>query len=228
MKRRSLLIGAALFPLSVLAQGRKRLREIYILAGQSNMTEYPDGTLGLHGWFKDRMVSHRQNADIVLAPCAVGATKMQAWSRNWSTSSLYGAMLARVRYELSLGGSIKGLLWWQGESDCGRYPAPPNNAWPEVISWAGDFCRFVADVRVDLVLPDLPVVFAQLGPEPSGNWNYAAWGFLQAQQASISAPKVSMIETKDLPELNINNVHLSAAGYEVAGYRFADAMNALL
>jgi sialate O-acetylesterase len=61
--------------------------------------------------------------------------------------SLYGSMLLQVR---RAGGRVKGLLWYQGESDAGS-PA-----------YSRVFPAFIAAVRDDLHQPDLPFYLVQI------------------------------------------------------------------
>lgn len=186
----------------------------------------PDAAVGPLLSFANRLAELR-NTDIGIVPCAKGGTSITEWYRDLRRITLYGSMIARAK-EAAQSGVIKGLIWWQGESDCSRSEVPPHDACPSYYTWPADFAAFVANVRTDLGDPNLPVVFAQLSKEPSGIWAYAAWGGMQQQQAQISIPRVSMIITSDLPVLAPNDPHVNAAGQYAAGVRFADAMQVLI
>jgi sialate O-acetylesterase len=117
--------------------------------------------------------------------------------------SLYGSMLRRVR---AAGGKVKGVLWYQGESDAG----------PEAVaSFRAKFERFVAAVRQDFGQPDLPFYFVQIGRHLSDS-NVAEWNSVQESQrlaessiaASGMAPAVDLalddgihVGTQDLKRL---------------------------
>lgn len=189
-------------------------REIYILAGQSNMTESPAGQVGLHDALRTRLSELRPKAEIVLVPTAVGGTHILQWQKG---APLYMSMLSKTRTELQAGGFVAGMFFWQGEQDAGLADAP---AWPE------HFQAFVASVREEF--DALPIVFAQIGPNPGGCECFASWELLQAGQAAISITDVSMVITSDLTPLRINDAHFVSASYDTVGKRMAAAMSALL
>src|SRR5678815_4595837 len=87
-------------------------REIYILAGQSNMTESPAGQVGLHDALRTRLSELRPKAEIVLVPTAVGGTHILQWQKG---APLYMSMLSKTRTELQAGGFVAGMFFWQGE-----------------------------------------------------------------------------------------------------------------
>lgn len=238
------------------------MREIYILAGQSNMSgrgllsqapvygnianvnvytssgvwinspadpisDDPDSAVGPGLSFANRLSELHPGVEVGLVPCARGGSKLRAWAKDWRRDTLYGSMMARTR-EAAQTGVIKGLIWWQGESDAGCFSDPPYTPWPENLSWPSDFARFITDIRADLGMPYLAVAFAQLSAEPSGIWDYAGWGGMQMRQSQIQAPQLAMIQTSDLPLFQANDVHLSTAGYVTAGIRFADAIHSIM
>jgi hypothetical protein len=101
-----------------------------------------------------------------LIPCAKGATSILEWQRDLSDQSLYGSCLKRAKAASPMG-YLAGLLFFQGEQDAvntSLYPQYTVNA----ESWTELFSTFIEDMRLDLDEPDLPVVYAQLGPAPEG------------------------------------------------------------
>lgn len=105
----------------------------------------------------------KQHPDMVigLIPCAMGGSSICQWRRRLSDNSLYGSCLKRVRAASTMG-DVAGLVFFQGESD-----ALDPNKYPELTpmpsKWGDAFAAFVRDLRIDLNLPELPVVFAQIG-----------------------------------------------------------------
>ncbi|PWA28182.1 SGNH hydrolase-type esterase domain-containing protein [Artemisia annua] len=82
-----------------------------------------------------------------LVPCAVGGTNISEWARG---SQLYNQLIQRAHAAVEGGGTIKGLLWYQGESDTiTREDA-------ELYKRRSE--RFFDHVRSDLGLPTLPIV----------------------------------------------------------------------
>ncbi len=89
-----------------------------------------------------------------LVICAHGGTSMEQWSpskKDQGGKSLYGSMLRQVKLA---GGKVKGVLWYQGESDASDKAAP---------GYAKTFADFIGAVRGDLDTPDLPFYFVQIG-----------------------------------------------------------------
>ena len=92
---------------------------------------------------------------IGLVACAHGGTSMEQWNpakKEQGGNSLYGSMLRQVKLA---GGKVKGVLWYQGESDAngGRL----RRSIPKVFS------DFIAAVRSDFGQPELPFYYVQIG-----------------------------------------------------------------
>ena len=91
---------------------------------------------------------------IGLIASAHGGTSMEQWNpakKEQGGNSLYGSMLRQVKLA---GGKVRGVLWYQGESDA------MGGAWkvyPKV------FADFIAAVRSDFGQPELPFYYVQIG-----------------------------------------------------------------
>ena len=161
-------------------------------------------------------------AVIGLIPCAKDSSAIVEWQRNLSDQSLYGSCLKRVRAASSMG-QIAGVLFFQGETeaqDPALYPQPKL----QPFDWAPLFIAFITDLRNDLHEPELPVVFAQLGPNPLSQ-DFPNWKIIQEQQSSIDLTMTAMITTDDLPLLD--GLHFTADSYRTIGRRLSDAYWAL-
>lgn len=170
--------------------------------------------------FANAMAENYKSALIGVIPCAVGGTKIDDWRRNMDEASLYGACLARYKKSAALG-ALRGVLWFQGESD--------THSFSSAEAWPGKFVKLVADLRADLGYPGLPLVFAQLAgisDEMRVEWDTPAWDRLKQLQAGVSIPGAVMIKTDDLSMMD--GLHLSTLGSIAAGERFAGAMIGLL
>jgi Carbohydrate esterase, sialic acid-specific acetylesterase len=155
---------------------------------------------------------------IGLIPCAKDSTGIVQWQRNLSDQSLYGSCLKRARAASTMG-RVAGVLFFQGETDAldpALYPRPE----PQAFDWAPLFTAFITDLRNDLHKSELPVVFAQLGPEPLSK-DFPNWDVVKEQQSSIDLPMTAMITTDDLPLLD--GLHFTADSYRTIGRRFANA-----
>lgn len=173
--------------------------------------------------FARTMLEHNPDMIIGLIPCAKGATIIEQWQRSVSDETLYGSCLKRIRAAEQMG-RVEGVIFFQGESDAHRgdvYQGVRRH--PD--DWGHKFTTYVNDIRRDLDRPDLPIVFAQIGPHTSPE-RYVNWDVVRQQQASVDLPYVAMITTGDLSLRD--RVHYDTPSYDVVGTRFAAAMDSLL
>ncbi|CAI9115214.1 OLC1v1016056C1 [Oldenlandia corymbosa var. corymbosa] len=84
---------------------------------------------------------------IGLVPCAIGATKISEWERGTIN---YNRLIDRARFAMKTSGSIRAILWYQGESDTEKKQ--------DAIIYKDKLKKFFTDVRVDLVSPLLPII----------------------------------------------------------------------
>lgn len=82
-----------------------------------------------------------------LVPCAIGGTNITEWARG---GHLYNQLIQRAEAALESGGVIKGLLWYQGESDT------VNREDAELFKRRSE--TFFDHVRSDLRYPTLPII----------------------------------------------------------------------
>jgi sialate O-acetylesterase len=154
----------------------------------------------------------RTNVPIGLLPCAHGGTSMDQWSpelKDKGGDSLYGAMLRRVR---ASGGKVKGVLWYQGESDANDKAAP---------EFLAKFKKLIEEMRADFGQPELPVYYVQIGRHASSAdakpWNFVQNAQLQAESA---IPNVGMVTCADCT-LD-DGIHVSTADHRLLGQRLAN------
>ena len=112
---------------------------------------------------------------IGLLPAAHGGTSLEQWSpalKEQGGHSLYGAMLERIREAGKTARfNLRGVLWYQGESDCSVELAE---------TYQQRFSAWIEAVRADLNRPDLPVLMVQLGrvlvaPPDEQDWQGRSW-----------------------------------------------------
>ena len=156
---------------------------------------------------------------IGLLPVALGGSPLDMWAKDFGErkgerfeDTLYGDLLERVEIA---GGGVRGVLWYQGESDAHGDLAP---------TYIERFERFVNDLRQDVGDPDLPFITVQLATSDNMDWAGADnWNLMREnqRQASEKLHNVEMIAAADLPR--IDGIHLSFAAYERLGPRLARA-----
>ncbi|MEO7425001.1 MAG: sialate O-acetylesterase [Fibrobacteria bacterium] len=146
---------------------------------------------------------------IGLLPAALGASPLEAWHPG--TGELFANARSMVEHA---GGRIKGMLWYQGETD-----AEPGKS--------GDYLeRFLAAVagwRSRLAMPDLPILTVQLARylsdrpgEEDLEWSQVR----EAQrQAALRDARISVTPALDLP-LD-DTIHIATAGNLALGARLA-------
>lgn len=92
-----------------------------------------------------------------LVPCAVGGTRIGQWSKG---SHLYNELVRRSLNSVrDGGGTIRALLWYQGESDTVREE--------DAVGYKHKMESFIMDLRSDLHLPSLLVIQVSLSLTPT-------------------------------------------------------------
>jgi len=179
------------------------------IAHPANWEGYPQ-----HGpwlsWAKAvrRAVGH----PIGLIQVSLGGSPLWMWNPTEPQgSSLYDAMLLAVR---QAGGKVRGVLWYQGESECG-----PGNA----DSHTERFCATVRAWRKALKCPKLHVLTVQLNrvlSEPEATAD-RCWSLVRESQRIIPTklPHCSVVPTLDQPLSD--GIHNSAHGNLMLGQRAA-------
>lgn len=149
---------------------------------------------------------------IGLVSCAHGGTSMEQWSeekKSLGRMSLYGAMLERVK---ASGGTPRGILWYQGESD-----TSPEN----VERYEARFIKWVAAVRKDLGVPNLPVIAVQLGNVIDPGRPSLPWERMREVQLGLEK-KISHHAVTTAVDLGLNDIiHIDAPGLIRLGGRMA-------
>lgn len=173
--------------------------------------------------FGSSLAVYRGQRDVGLVHSGKGSTFLGEWTRNLSTSTLYGAMLARTRAALSAapaGAAIKGLIWYQGESETTNAALAGN--------WASTFLTMYDHLVADLGVPGLKAIVTEIGINPAG---YTYWGTVQAQQRSLDGARdgaIACVSAADLAGIVGNQIHLTTASQVTLGQRYAARMAAML
>ena len=117
----------------------------------------------------------------------------------------YDDSLVRIRAAMKAG-TLKGILWHQGETDAGD------------AGYVAELATLAADLRADLGTPNLPFIAGELG-------RYATWtaGFnSRIPAAATTIPHCAVASSEDLLDLG-DHVHFSGFGSEVYGARYLKA-----
>ena len=195
--------------------GMKSEEQIAEAARQSHAGEHPSGGAGCDTFFAT-WLARETGIPQGLIPTAFGGTSLDEWSPDLLSkgdASLYGNMIRSI---VRSGGHVRGMLWYQGESDA-------NSPDPNVFDTYYDrFKRFVECTRRDSNNPDMIFITAQLGRvvvlpaevEPR-------WDRVREQQRRLAGevPGVHMVPAADL-ELS-DGIHVGWEGHKILGVRMA-------
>jgi len=179
-------------------------------SAQTHKTRSKGAGLGLP--FAVAMVE-ATSVPVGLVACAHGGTSMAQWNpalKEQEGGSLYGSMLRQVKLA---GGKVKGVLWYQGESDALSGPEASR-------SYHRVFTDFIASVRSDVNQPELPFYFVQIG-RFINSADARGWNTVQEAQRLIPerVPNTAVVSVIDL-ELD-DLIHVGTQGLIRAGRRLA-------
>lgn len=166
---------------------------------------------GLGIAFAKEMV-RRTGRPVGLIASAHGGTSMAQWDpalKDQGGASLYGSMCKQFA---AAGGKARGMLWYQGESDANPDAQP---VYREKMK------QFVAAVRKDFGVPDLPFYYVQIGRFVVNNNDPAAWNAVQADELALEADLgvCGVVPSIDLALDDL--IHAGTQGLKTLGGRMA-------
>lgn len=179
---------------------------------------------GIKGWrdggkgaglglaFAKEMVK-RTGRPVGLVASAHGGTSMAQWNpelRDQGGASLYGSMCKQVE---AAGGKVRGVVWYQGESDANPDAEP---------IYREKMKALVAAMRKDSGVPDLPFYYVQIGRFVVNNDKPGPWNAIQVDELALEkdlAPG-GMVAAVDL-SLD-DGIHAGTPSLKVLGYRLAN------
>lgn len=171
-----------------------------------------NGALGPGDVFAKAMLARYPAADrIGLVPLALSGKPVETFMKG--PDSQYQWILERARAAQAAGGVIEGMLYHQGESNCGEAD------WPQKVA------QFVTDLRQDLGVGDIPFLAGELlysGDCAQQNALVRQIPDLLANAHVVSAEGLVMAERDPW------KVHFSRESEIELGKRFADSMQAVL
>jgi hypothetical protein len=183
----------------------------------STHTKYPanqEGANASHSPYLHfaKMLRQHLHYPIGLIPAALGGSAIALWLKSIQ-GELFDNLCAYCRDARAI--QIKGILWYQGESETGAENASLHLA--RFTELVGDFRRFFND-------PALPVITAQLNHYAITNLadpGHAAWELVREtqRQAARQIPGVFVVSTLDLGLSD--DIHNNSSANMVIGERMA-------
>lgn len=184
---------------------------------QKEISNWRDGAkgAGLGLPFAKEML-RRTGRPVGLIASAHGGTSMGQWDpalKDKGGASLYGSMLQQVA---AAGGKVRGVLWYQGESDANPDASP---------IFPASLRALIAAMRADFGNPELPFYQVQIGRVVLG-WDANSWDAIQVAQLALETdvPHTGTVAAIDL-EID-DAIHISTPGLKTLGHRLANLAEA--
>lgn len=177
----------------------------------------PEAAVGPGLAFGLAMAEADPQALIGLIPCAVGGSAIAEWTpggqEKWTRAHPYDDALRRARLALC-DGTLKGILWHQGEADRG----------PEQRGlYAQRLTELVARLRQDLDAPEVPFLAGELAQLDDHSRNStAAFNAILAGLAG-TIPRFACVPADHLSDKG-DRIHLDTASARELGRRYAAAL----
>lgn len=177
----------------------------------------PAAGVGLGKTFGRIIAEARPGVTIGLIPCAVGGSPIDTWvpgALDAATSTHpWDDMMKRARTALTAG-TLKGILWHQGESDSKPELAP---------AYEAKLHALIARFRKDLSAPEVPFIAGQMGRFADVPWDSAKSRVDQAHQALPGkVPHTAFVSAEGLKHKG-DKVHFDSAALRELGKRYAEA-----
>lgn len=161
------------------------------------------------------MAEKNSEATIGLIPCAFGGTPLSRWQKG---GDLYSNAVRRAKLAMK-DGTIKGVLWHQGENDSGNRKTAE--------TYARRLDQMIRDLRAELGAPKLPFVAGQLGEFllTRTNKDIACVKLVNEAIAELPSrvPHTGCAQAMGLTHKG-DQVHFDAASERELGRRFAAEM----
>ena len=177
--------------------------------------------VGLGKSFGIQIAEANPDVTIGLVPCAVGGSPILAWEPDGYHPSTkthpWDDMLPRAQAALKVG-TLKGILWHQGESDSKEELAP---------KYEDRLHALIARFRKELDAPAVPFIAGAMGNWPERPWD--EWKkMVDAAQMSLpeKVNKTAFVGSEGLKHKG-DEVHFDATSYRELGKRYADVFESM-
>jgi hypothetical protein len=177
--------------------------------------------VGLGRTFGIQVAQANPDVTVGLIPCAVGGSPIASWEpggyHNQTKSHPYNDAIRRAKAALA-SGTLKGILWHQGESD-----SQPGKA----ELYEEKLHELIARLRNELDAPHVPFLAGQMGQFSERPWSEAKKLVDKAHQNLPSkVARTAFIHSDGLTHKG-DQVHFNAESYRELGRRYAKAYLAM-
>lgn len=167
--------------------------------------------------FADIMAARFPGISVGLVPTACGGSPISTWApgQSWkqTNSNPWDDAIARTTRAMQ-DGTVKAILWHQGESDSNAKDAPLYEKRLEDL-----ITRF----RTELNMPDLPFIIGQIGRFPAKPWDQNREAVDAAQRAVAKKMKnVSFVPAENMNSIG-DHLHFDTPSLRAFAKGYADA-----
>lgn len=179
----------------------------------------PQAGVGLGFTFAKQMAAANPAVTIGLIPCAVGGTPISRWKPG---GDLFVEAVERAKVAMK-SGQLRGILWHQGESECGDAS--------KAAQYGASLAEVLGGFRRELDAPNAPVVVGELGEylyvRSNGKSPFAREVNAQIDSLPERIPYVAVVKSAGLTA-NADELHFNAESLKEFGIRYAAALQKLL
>lgn len=177
---------------------------------------------GLGKTFGTLIAESNPDITVGLIPCAVGGSSIDVWvpgAHDKATNTHpWDDCMARAKVALK-DGTLKGILWHQGESDANEKKLP---------KYGEKLSDLIARFRTELNAPDAPFICGQLGQFESRPWNKSRKEFDRILKDVVEkTPHAAVVSSEGLTDKG-DGTHFNAESYREFGRRYAEAYQKLV
>jgi hypothetical protein len=167
--------------------------------------------------FARELIPHLdKNMVILLLPCAVGGSSIDFWLNDSIFNGVHLKINFMEKVELAKKyGTLKGILWHQGESDAFEDKIPVyKSKLNELFTF---FRKYTGN-------DSLPIILGELGSYPVSEKMKTNWSSINEiiHQAASIDKNCSAVSTGDLKPKE-DNIHFDSPSQRILGQRYADA-----
>ncbi len=177
--------------------------------------------VGIGKTFGAEIASDNPDVTIGLIPCGVGGSPISSWQPGEfykpTKSHPWDDAMERAKVALKHG-TLKGILWHQGESDSKEGLAEIHEE---------KLHDLIQRLRTELKAPNVPFIAGQMGQFSERPWNDAKKMVDAAHQNLPAKVKNTAFVSSDGLKHKGDNVHFDADSYRELGRRYADAFRKL-
>ena len=177
----------------------------------------PAAGVGLGRSFAEAVAAANPGVTIGLIPCAVGGSPIDAWTPGYyyqpTQSHPWDDAIRRAKLSLPTG-TLKGILWHQGESDSGRDLAP---------AYEAKLHALIARFRAELRARNIPFIVGQLGRFAGAPWNEFKTEVDRAhRELPAKIPRTAFVSAEGLTDKG-DKTHFDSESCREFGRRYAEA-----